>query len=119
MCQIKGEYVRAKQITPIVKKALASRWGFRNVSVTTGKGTACGWIHADLTIPKPLDCHCQPNESYCDRCREAKLSASAEARKRVEVAMEHEEAKFGRFTSDDGYNSEHEEFILQVYLARD
>lgn len=69
--------------TKIIKKALAYRWGYKNVSVRRGKGTAAPWIEATVTIEKPVECFCFPGHQYCPRCREAMREAHQEALKRL------------------------------------
>lgn len=118
MSQIAGEYVATKEITKIVKLALVERWGRENVSVRKGRGTASHWVEASIEIPHAHDCHCQPMQFYCDRCRFAQIEAAAEARKRVEIAMEHHETKFSQYSSDDGFGDDRDCFILQVSIKR-
>jgi len=40
-----------KLIRPI-KKALAKEYGYKNVSVVNGSGTAWGWVDATITVDK-------------------------------------------------------------------
>lgn len=118
MSKIKNEYVPAKQLAKIIRGPLRTRYGTENVSVHCGSGTASGWIHADVEVEKPADCFCKPHDTYCERCRNRMHETAEEARKIVRIAMEKAEAKFGTYTADDGYNSEHEEFLLQVNIKR-
>lgn len=118
MTKISGEYVSSTEVTKIVKRALAGRFGQKNVSVKKGSGTASGWVHADIEIPKPTDCHCEPDKTYCGRCREQLNATADEARKIVYAAMEAAGAEFSTYYSDDGTSDEHDCFLLQVNLAR-
>lgn len=115
MCQIKDQYVSAKEITPIVKKALAERFGRENVSVVKGRGTASGWVEAEILTDAAHDCFCQPREPYCDRCREKLREIGEEGRKIVYLAMEKAEAKFSTYYSDDGFGNDRDCFLLQVH----
>jgi len=38
-----------------IKKALAREFGYKNVSVRDGRGTATGWVNVKIRIPKPAD----------------------------------------------------------------
>lgn len=45
----------ANKLVPVVKKALANKYGFKNVSVKNGQGTAWGWVDARINIPEIQD----------------------------------------------------------------
>lgn len=88
--------------TQIIKKALKSAFTYM-VSVTKGKGTACGWIHVDFYgVPRDL-----------------RETVSLEAYKVLKLALAQASKKEGQdfrlstYTSDDGYNSERECLLLQ------
>ena len=44
------ENERANARSKIVKKVLATIYGFKNVKVRRGSGTASGWMYVDVTI---------------------------------------------------------------------
>lgn len=62
-----------KLIKPI-KKALAAKYGYKNVNVKNGRGTAWGWVEAKIKVKKPEQCHCGENNliGYCDYCKRDK-----------------------------------------------
>lgn len=39
----------------IIKKVLADKYGFKNVSVTNGTGTAWGWVQVKITVNGATD----------------------------------------------------------------
>ncbi len=41
-----------KLIAP-AKKALAQKYGYKNVSVRNGQGTAWGWVECSIDVPTP------------------------------------------------------------------
>ena len=83
-----------KLIRPI-KKALAKKYGYKNVSVKNGSGTAWGWVDATVKIDEPKD------RAEADRIREEAKTISRNALKEIGL-------KF--YT----YNENSEEFILQL-----
>lgn len=42
----------ANKLIPVVKKALVQKYGFKNVSVKNGQGTAWGWVEVRITKPE-------------------------------------------------------------------
>ena len=100
-----------------IKKALAKKYGFKNVSVKNGEGTAWGWVRAKIETNKPSDCSCSPNETYCQSCRNKINETSREAEGIAFEALRKENLKFYTYSSDDGYGTETSEFILQVNLV--
>lgn len=82
----------------IVKKALAARYGMKNVSVTKGSGTVCMWIHAYITV-----------DTLADR-----LNVSTTARKLATEALKDAGAEISTYTADDGYDSENDCLLIQV-----
>lgn len=110
----KNDYVPTSKVTKFVKHVLAERYGHKNVSVTSGRGTASSWVEAMIKVGKPEDCHCEPNMTYCKRCCEHLNEASQEARKLVYAAMEKVELRFSTYTADDGYWTERDCFLLQT-----
>lgn len=73
-----------KQETQAVKTALIKA-GYQSVSVTHGRGTAWGWLHANISKPRPAACSCIVHpEDYnrrdtCELCLEASRTARNEA----------------------------------------
>ena len=76
--------IERKQETKAVKTALLEA-GCQNVSVKHGTGTAWGWLHVDVSKPRPAGCSCIVHvEDYgrretCELCREASRTANHEA----------------------------------------
>jgi len=89
-----------KLIKPI-KKALAKKYGYKNVSVKNGKGTAWGWVEASIKIDEPKD----RDEAY--RIRK-------EAEEIARETLKKEGLKFYTYCSDDGYGSDRECFLLDL-----
>lgn len=104
------------EIAAIVRKALTNRYGRKSVSVTKGRGTAGGWIHATIETKKPHDCFCKKGETYCQRCVERIKETSKEARKIAYDAIEKKGAKFMTYCADDGFNTDRDCFMLQTRL---
>lgn len=100
MTKINGEYVSPKIVCKIVKATLAERFGYKNVSVTKGTGTASGWIRATIEVEKPHDCYCKPFEVYCSRCKELMQSVGKEARERLYTGMGEAGASFTTYYGD-------------------
>ena len=84
-----------KLIKP-VKKALVKEYGYKNVSVVNGQGTAWGWIMVNI------------NNQV--RGNDVKDKATMIARQ----ALKNENMKAYTFTSDDGYDTEYDEMLIQV-----
>jgi len=119
MTYINNVSVKPKEVSKIVKAALAERFGRANVSVHQGSGTAYGWIDASVTIgSKPKDCFCEPRQPYCSRCREALNEAGKEGRDRVMLAMQKANAEFSHYYGDMD-NEERNCFNLSVNFKRD
>lgn len=55
--------------TKLVKNALAEK-GIK-ATVQHGKGTAWGWLHVNMNVPKPSECVCVDGEPYCRPCKDA------------------------------------------------
>lgn len=52
------------QLIKPAKKALASRFGYKNVSVKNGKGTAWGWVECKITTTKPIESECTGDSPF-------------------------------------------------------
>jgi hypothetical protein len=98
-----------------VKKALAEKYGYKNVSVENGRGTAWGWVEAKVSVKKPLECSCTEG-LYCQACKEKINKTSQEATSISYESVKNAGLEFYTYTSDDGYNTERSEFLLQVSL---
>lgn len=103
-----------KLIKP-AKKALAKKYGYSNVSVKNGTGTAWGWVEVSITTTKPA-VECLGDEEYrmCSNCREAYSSITKEARAIMEEAWKAEGLTANTYTSDDGYGTERDEVLIDV-----
>lgn len=102
--------------TSAIKSLLALRFGFKNVRVVRGRGTASGWIEAFVKVNKPKACDGDQNSmyGYCNACTEVIRNKEAEARKLAYQAMAKIGRKFGTYYVDDGYGSQRDEFLLSV-----
>jgi hypothetical protein len=108
-----------------VKKALAEKYGYKNVSVENGRGTAWGWVEAKVSVKKPLECSCTDGDATgsffgkgldCQACKEKINKTSQEATSISYESVKNAGLEFYTYTSDDGYNTERSEFLLQVSL---
>lgn len=108
----------ANELIKPIKKALAAKYGYKNVNVKNGVGTAWGWVKVKIKIKKPEQCHCEENNliGYCDYCKSdnERHKISAEAKILAVQALQKEGLSFSTYYSDDGYNTEHSEFLLRV-----
>lgn len=93
----------AQAITKLVKTVLAEKYGYKNVSVKRGRGTAWGWVEATIEVPEP--------EPHSHSLRSMETERAREA---VYTAMRAAGLKFYTYTADDGYGSERDEFMLQL-----
>ena len=97
------------KLTPVVKKALAQKYGYKNVSVKNGRGTAWGWVEASINTGKlPTDRQFTQEERKLER--EIEIEARAIAREALKSAG----LSFYTYSSDDGYGTESEEFLIQI-----
>ena len=114
-----------------IKKSLCSVFPKENVSVTGGRGTACGWVNIKIKLERPADCQCQfitqtatwakvpyqytyrkqlEHSFYCDRCLEELKKNEPIVGKLVYGCGE----EFSHYYADDGYNTEHAEVLIDV-----
>jgi len=104
-----------KLIKPI-KKELADKYGYKNVSVKNGTGTAWGWVEISITAKKPNDCFCLEGQPYCQNCKDLMNTRSREAEKLANEALKKEGLEFYTYCSDDGYNTDRNEVLISVNL---
>ena len=115
-----------KLIKP-AKKALANKYGYRNVSVKNGNGTAWGWVEIKINNQsKPELCErCKSikenspfplfgNDYMCHECREKQSYIRKEAQNIIHKAWQEAGLKVYTYCVDDGYNSESEEVLIDV-----
>jgi hypothetical protein len=105
-------------LTGVVKKALAEKYGFKNVRVVNGRGTAYGWANASVTLNEERPrCEMCPTETWrdlCYQCREKINKAHEEAEMIAYKAVKAANMSFGHYYSDDGYGIARSEFILDI-----
>lgn len=95
------------KLVPVVKKALAAKYGYKNVSVKNGQGTAWGWVCATVKTGKlPQD------RMFTEQEREFANQTRTEAEKIAHEAVEKEGLKFYTYCSD--YGNENSEFNLTI-----
>ena len=68
------DYGRREETAKV--KAGLTKYGYRNVRVDHGKGTAWGWLHVHVTISRPENCQCHYNQpdqwgrrESCHKCK--------------------------------------------------
>jgi hypothetical protein len=91
-----------------IKKALSEEFGYKNVRVRGGRGTAYGWIDITIKAPAPHEC----NDWHCLTCNELrnKIRQRAwEILKKIGL-----ESIIGTYYDDMGYA--HKECIIEVEL---
>lgn len=125
----KMNYIPAKERAKVIRTALAKQFGHNNVSVKKGRGTASSWVDARIEVERPTDCTCiftdkywngetalKPyrSEPYCVACKNAHNTAHDLVSRLSNEAMKQAGYEHSTFTSDDGYNSEYSEYIIQI-----
>jgi hypothetical protein len=95
----------ANQLCKPIKKALAAKYGFKNVTVKNATGTAWGWVHIKVEVAGPEKCFCQ-QFSRCQECKKLDAATCNEAREIAYKALHELNLKFHTYCSDDGYNSD-------------
>lgn len=99
-----------------IKSALSKEYGYKNVSVKNGRGTAWGWVEASISLPKPIDCGCSINEHYCQSCKDKVNKITKEGTEIAREALKKDNLSFHTYCSDDGFGTDREEFLLQINL---
>ena len=99
----------------IAKKALTKRYGYRNVSVKNGTGTAWGWLHVNIKYPKAIP-YAWGVLNYCQPCKETMRTQEKLAEAIVREALASEDKKLYTYMDDGGYG-DHEEMLLDVTLV--
>lgn len=95
------------------RKALADKYGSKNVSVRNGTGTAWGWVEANIYLDKNPNCT-GDNPIYCDSCRAKLNEASEQAYKLMQQAWNETGVKPYTYYADDGYNTQRDEVLVQA-----
>ncbi len=107
-------------LTQVVKQALAATYGYQNVKVRRGRGTAAGWVEASVTIRgKAPTCAACPASVYgrCSQCAEKVRAIRAQAENIAYEAVQKAGLRFGIYYPDDGYGTARSEFLLDVRFA--
>ena len=109
-----------QSLTQVVKKALAETYGFHNVKVRRGRGTAAGWVEASVTIhgKEPTCAACTVSVyGKCYQCTEKVRAIRAQAEKIAYDAVQKAGLRFGIYYPDDGYGTALSEFLLDIKFA--
>lgn len=104
------------QLIKPAKTALAKRYGYKNVSVKNGRGTAWGWVEVKINTQRPaqLPCVGDINHFYCSNCVENNNITRNEARTIMHNAWRAEGLEPYHYTVDDSYNTQSEEVLIDV-----
>lgn len=102
-----------KLIAP-AKKALGERFGYKNVSVRNGQGTAWGWVEVRITTKKPDFAIVDDSGFYSSKGRESMQQISNEAKKIMYEAWKKLGLEPYTYSSDDGYGTESDEVLVSV-----
>ena len=86
-----------------IKEGLSKIYGYKNVSVRNGQGTAWGWVEIKVKTDYEDG---ERNEGYFNKSREIEHQA-------VEI-LQKAGLKPYTFTADDGYYTEHNDILVQV-----
>jgi thiamine pyrophosphate-dependent acetolactate synthase large subunit-like protein len=100
---------RNNEITSIIKKALSKKYGYKNVRVTRGSGTAYGWVsaHVKINAPEPkCEMDTTSNWGRCYKCSEKYREYSQEVYRISKEAITKAGQKFGTWYGDDDYAKE-------------
>lgn len=100
-----------------IKKALSSVYGAKSVSVTNGSGTAYGWLHIKVTMPKTSEHNCAEFEGFRSRCTKCYEEQRAEENKIKDIARNISKENGERiytYSSDDGYGSDNECMLVDI-----
>ena len=111
---------RNDEETKIIKTALAEKYGYKNVRVTRGKGTAGGWIgaHVQLQQAKPQCENCKIQTfNICYQCGNKRSEARNEVYRIAKDAMTKAGKTFGTWYGDDDYAKE--EFNYDVTFVNE
>lgn len=105
-----------KLIRP-AKQALAKKYGYKNVSVKNGRGTAWGWVEVSVSTKKPItSCDgIHTGWDTCYTCQEASRNIEHEASRIMYAAWQKEGLKPYTYTQDDGYGSERDDVLISVH----
>ncbi len=65
--------IETKENAKTIKKILSNLFGYKNVTVRIGTGTASGWITARVDLAKPETCSCTHTAwGTLERCEDCK-----------------------------------------------
>lgn len=115
---------RNTQITSILKQALAKKYGYQNVRVWRGTGTAYGWVHASIQLQKKqASCEMDIVQPWgqvekCYKCQESWRNDQRQAEELSYKAVKDANLSFGHCYSDDGYGTQRSEFLLDVHYQK-
>ena len=104
--------ITTNEISKQTKKALQAHFGKKNVSVTKGKGTACGWIHASVIVKRPLGI----SEQDLNSQDEAVMRVLSQERRKVHDKVDQLLNGIQFHTYTDDMNYDHSERITEVYF---
>jgi len=79
-----------------VKKVLAPIYGFKNVGVASGRGTARGWVDVHIGVKRGTE-------------REEIINIGESVRKLLKAKF-----KFYTYCSDDGFDTDRDCLLIQV-----
>jgi len=98
-----------------IKKVLVKEFGYKNVKVKGGKGTAYGWVNIYISVPKPHKGKCEnPGwNGLCEQC-EAKIN---ETRDKVWKILRKTGLTEQLYTYYDDMGYKHKECNITVKLV--
>lgn len=103
----------ANELIRPAKQALAQKYGYKNVSVKNGRGTAWGWVEANIYMDRPQNCT-GDNPFYCSNCRETLNNVYTEAHKIMADAWVKAGLRPYTYYADDGYNTANSSVLVQA-----
>ena len=125
-------YIPSKDRAKVIRSAFSQAFGNNNVSVKKGRGTASSWVEAFIYAERPQNCACifsstywngnpapkpfRDQPGYCEACKAEYKRVEEIAQKLESEAMQKAGYQHSTYTADDGYYSEHSEYLLQVSI---
>lgn len=104
------------QLIRPAKKALSEKYGYKNVTVRNGQGTAWGWVECRIDVKKP-ETNCTKAHTpwdTCYTCQDARRAISNEAEALMYKAWQKEGLKPYTYLTDDGIGTDRNEVLIDV-----
>ena len=104
--------MRVKERNRLIKLVLSKEFGYKNVRVRGGRGTAYGWVDIYITVKKPHKGECKGFMGLCEEC----MAKIEEVKKRAWEILEKEGLTKHLFKYYDDFGNLKYECIIHVKL---